>query len=76
MSDCLAYSRNQLDPASFNAIAIAAIVCICGPPCTHGNTDLSMRVGRFSIVRSGALSGLDTIPFDNIIAHLGPLRDL
>lgn len=75
-SDCLAYSRNESDCASFKAIAIAAIVCIWGHHCTHGNTDLSINVGRFSIVRSGALRGFDTIPLDKIIAPLGHLNDL
>ena len=74
--DCLAYVRNQSDPASCKAIAIAAILFMCGPHCTPGKTDLSIRVGRFSMIFSGALRGLLTIPLERIMAHLGHLRDL
>jgi hypothetical protein len=41
-----------------------------------GNTALSILVGMFSIVSSGFLSGLETIPLLKIKAHLGPRSDL
>jgi hypothetical protein len=49
---------------------------MCGHHCIPGNTALSILVGIFSIVDSGFLSGLETVPLLKINAHLGHLSDL
>ena len=41
-----------------------------------GKTSLSISVGKFSIVFSGAFNGLETIPLLRIRPPLGPLKVL
>jgi hypothetical protein len=55
---------------------IQAMVFICGPHCIPGNTARSFLVGRFSIVSSGALRGLETVHLLRMIAPLGQRNDL
>lgn len=75
-SVCSPYCLNSGVDASCKATAIPAIVFMCGHHCTPGKTALSIRVGIFSIVGSGFLSGLDTFPLDKINDPLGHLNDL
>jgi hypothetical protein len=52
------------------------MVFICGPHCIPGKTARSILVGRFSIVSSGALRGLETVHLLRMIAPLGQRNDL
>mmetsp|Transcript_37835 Transcript_37835/g.75401 ORF Transcript_37835/g.75401 Transcript_37835/m.75401 type:complete len:254 (-) Transcript_37835:632-1393(-) len=64
---CFAYSLNSGVHTSRSCVANAPIWWLCGPPCSPGNTAMSMRS-----LMSGSLS----LYLKKIIPALGPRRDL